>query len=70
VLGIASFLHPLTIDASARASLFMMTGMVTFLVVFMRSGWRLSRTEGVLLMGMAALRWSRDLATDLWTGVF
>ncbi|MCP4006219.1 MAG: calcium/sodium antiporter [bacterium] len=70
VLGLAAFLHPLTIVDTAQTSLFMMAGMFAFMVVFMRSGWRLSRIEGALLVGMAALRWSSDLAPAFWTGIF
>ena len=66
VLGLAAFLTPLSVSPVATPSIIMMTGMVALLLVFMRSGWRLSRTEGVLLIGMALLRWSRDLRPDLW----
>ncbi len=44
-----------------------MIAMVGVLVLFVRSGWRLSRSEGALLVTLALLRWSRDLTPWLWT---
>jgi cation:H+ antiporter len=67
VLGLAAVLNPMAIDPGARPSIFMMTAMVGLLVVFMRSGWRLSRAEGLLLIAIAILRWSRDLAPGFWS---
>ena len=66
VLGLAAFLQPLTIDTDAHLSLWMMAAMMAVLLLFMRSGWRLSRMEGACLILMACLRWSRDLAPELW----
>ncbi len=66
VLGLAAFIHPLGINPTATRGVFMMVGMVGILLLFMRSGWRLSRTEGCLLIGLAFARWSRDLAPGIW----
>ncbi len=66
VLGLAAFLQPLTIHPGARLSLVMMAAMMAVLLLFMRSGWRLSRMEGACLILMACLRWSHDLAPELW----
>ena len=66
VLGLAAFLQPLTIQASARWSLVMMAGMVTVLLLFLRSGFRLSRAEGTALFVIALLRWTRDLGPSIW----
>lgn len=66
VLGLAAFLHPLHIDPGSAESILLMIAMVGILVVFMRSGWRLSRSEGCLLIAFAILRWSRDLGPGLW----
>ena len=68
VLGLAAFLHPLQIDPVSRGSILMMVVMVGVLVLFMRSGWRLSRWEGAFLVGFATLRWSHDLAPGFWNG--
>lgn len=65
VLGLAGVLHPMTLDPAARASLLALTGMVVVVLVMMRSGWRVSRVEGVALVMLAALRWVLDFATRL-----
>jgi cation:H+ antiporter len=67
VLGLAAVLQPLQIHYTAMPSLFMMTGMVFLVLVFMRTGWRLTRAEGLFLMLLAILRWSTDLAPGLWS---
>ncbi len=66
VLGLAAFLNPLTITPAAQTSLLLMAAMMAVLLLFMRSGWRLSRMEGACLILMACLRWSRDLAPGFW----
>jgi len=63
VLGLAGILHPMALDPAARASLLALTGMVVVVLVMMRSGWRVSRAEGVTLLMLAALRWVLDFAT-------
>ncbi len=63
VLGVAGILHPMSLDPAARASLLALTAMVVVVMVMMRSGWRVSRLEGVTLVMLAALRWVLDLAT-------
>ena len=66
VLGLAALIHPMTINAIAWPNIVMMTVMVAVLLLFMRTGWRLTRVEGAFLILIAALRWSRDLAPDLF----
>lgn len=63
VLGVAGILHPMALDPAARASLAALTAMVFVVMVMMRSGWRVSRAEGVTLVMIAALRWVLDLAS-------
>ena len=60
VLGLAGTLNPMTINPNAYSSLLMLTGMVTLVIVFMRTGWRLTRTEGAILFGIGAVRWIFD----------
>jgi cation:H+ antiporter len=48
-------------------SVVLMAGMLSVLILFMRTGWCLTRTEGVLLVAIALLRWSRDLIPELWS---
>ncbi len=66
VLGLAAFLHPLQVSPLATPSIVMMTCMVAFVLVFMRTGWRLTRLEGLALVALAVVRWSRDLAPEMW----
>ena len=44
----------------------MMTIMVAMVLVFMRTGWTLTRLEGLALVGLAIVRWSRDLLPQVW----
>ena len=60
VLGLAGTLRPLTIDAAGLQSLYVLVGMVLLVVVFMRTGWRVSRAEGVLLIVLNLIRWFFD----------
>jgi len=60
VLGLAGTLRPLTIDAAGLQSLYVLVGMVFLVIVFMRTGYRVSRTEGVFLVGFNLVRWVFD----------
>jgi cation:H+ antiporter len=60
VLGLAGTLRPLTIDAAGLQSLYVLVGMVFLVVVFMRTGWRVSRAEGFFLVGLNLVRWVFD----------
>jgi cation:H+ antiporter len=60
VLGLAGTLRPLTIDASGLESLYVLVGMIFLVVVFMRTGWRISRAEGVFLIVLNLVRWVLD----------
>lgn len=62
VLGVAGMLHPMPLAAAARPSLLALSGMVVVVLIMMRSGWRVSRWEGVTLLTLAALRWVLDFA--------
>ncbi len=57
VLGLAGTLRPLTIDAAGLQSLYVLVGMVFLVVVFMRTGYRVSRAEGVFLVTINLVRW-------------
>ena len=63
VLGVAGLLHPMTLAPAARTSLLALTAMVFVVFLMMRTNWRLSRTEGLILVVLAALRWALDFAT-------
>ena len=60
VLGLAGMIRPLEIDAMARTSLAALSAMVLIVFLFMRSGWRVSRVEGLVLFLIALTRWSMD----------
>ena len=62
VLGLAGMLRPMEIDVMARISLFALCGMVLLVLLFMRTGWRVSRLEGLALVAIAASRWGLDLS--------
>ena len=57
VLGIASIMKELPVDIGARTNLIMLVTMVILALVFMRTGWRLSRREGVVLVLIGVGRW-------------
>jgi cation:H+ antiporter len=60
VLGLAGILRPLTIDPAGLGSLYILVGMVALVVVFMRTGFRVSRGEGLFLVGLNLIRWIFD----------
>ena len=62
VLGLAGMLRPVEIDGMARISLVALCGMVFLALFFMRTGWRVSRLEGLALVVVAMLRWGFDFS--------
>lgn len=60
VLGLAAVIHPISTEPAARLSLVAVTAMIVVTLAFMRSGWRISRVEGALLIAFALLRWGLD----------
>ncbi|RJP53809.1 MAG: sodium:calcium antiporter [Anaerolineaceae bacterium] len=60
VLGLAAILQPMRIDPSAYTSLYVLSGMVILAVILMRTGWKLSRWEGALLLIINIVRWIMD----------
>lgn len=62
VLGLAGILSPVTISPTARVSLLVLCGLVLLAVILMRSGWKLSRREGLALVIVAAVVWVSDFA--------
>ena len=61
VLGVASMARPVIIETGAFSGLTLMAGMAVVITFMMRSDWRLSRTEGGLLLGMGLARWAFNL---------
>jgi cation:H+ antiporter len=64
VLGLTLVLSPLQVPAGALGSMLVLNVAVLAVLVFMRSGWRISRLEGALLVSVALLRWAMDIG--LW----
>ena len=62
VLGLAALLNPLAVAPAALDGVLMMGVALAVLFVMMRSGWRLSRTEGLILLAIALVRWGLDLS--------
>jgi cation:H+ antiporter len=64
VLGLAGMVRPLTIDAAGLESLHILVAMVLLVVVFMRTGFRVSRLEGFFLVGLNLIRWIFDFSAQ------
>jgi cation:H+ antiporter len=58
VLGVASLIRDLQVDLGARIDLVMLILMVLLALVFMRTGWRISRAEGLILVIIGMSRWA------------
>ena len=65
VLGLAGVVQtsPMVIDSAGLSSLMLLSGMVIFVVILMRVGWKLNRWEGVMLILINLLRWIFDFAS-------
>ncbi|MEJ2068061.1 MAG: calcium/sodium antiporter [Deltaproteobacteria bacterium] len=62
VLGLAGMFGPLRIDPAGLQSVYLLVGMVALVVVFMRTGFRVSRAEGLILIGISIIRWIFDFS--------
>ena len=62
VLGVAGMVHPLDIDPAARWSLLALCAMVFLVLYFIKTGWKVSRLEGGILVLIALLRWVFDFS--------
>ncbi|MFO8101486.1 MAG: calcium/sodium antiporter [Dehalococcoidia bacterium] len=58
VLGLAAILGDLPdVDIEARSNLIALAGMVLMVLIFMRTGWRITRKEGIVLVVVGVVRW-------------
>lgn len=64
VLGLAGMLGPLHIDAIGLQSLYLLVAMVALVVIFMRTGFQVSRAEGFILIAINLLRWVLDFSSQ------
>ncbi|MCA9956778.1 MAG: calcium/sodium antiporter, partial [Anaerolineales bacterium] len=60
VLGLAGLLSPMAVNPAAQSSILLLGGMVVLVVILMRTGWKLSRWEGGLLILITIGRWILD----------
>ncbi len=57
VLGLAGIMRDLPVDSSARSNLIALSVMVLVVLIFMRTGWKISRKEGIVLVSAGLVRW-------------
>ena len=60
VLGVASMLKNLQIVQTEYTSLILLVFTLGIIMIMIRTGWKISRVEGGILIGIALLRWSFD----------
>jgi len=63
VLGLAGMLGPLRIDEAGLNSLYLLVCVVALVIVFMRTGFRVSRMEGLTLIAINIVRWIADFSS-------
>ncbi|MBE0643449.1 MAG: calcium/sodium antiporter [Bacteroidetes bacterium] len=61
VLGLAAMLRPLHIAPEAWESVVILAVFMLIVVGMMRTGWKISRTEGAILLVLTAIRWWMNL---------
>jgi cation:H+ antiporter len=57
VLGLASILRNIPVDEGVRVNMMVLVAMVVLVIIFMRSGWIVSRKEGYVLVTLGMMRW-------------
>jgi len=62
VLGLAGAVRPMSISPGGFGSLMMLLALVVGVVVMMRTGWRVSRREGAVLVALNLARWISDFS--------
>jgi len=67
VLGVAGIINPMTLsDPAAYNSLIMLSGMVILVIIFLRTGWKISKKEGMILVTIGIARWLADFGFYKW----
>lgn len=61
VLGVAAIINPLAVNPVAISSVLILFGMVVVVFIFMRTGWQVSRREGILLVAFNAIRFWAEI---------
>ena len=57
VLGIAGIMRNLSVGLDAQINLIILSFMIAVVLIFMRTGWVVSRKEGIILVMIGLLRW-------------
>jgi cation:H+ antiporter len=57
VLGLTAIMNDLTVASGAHSNLLVLIGMVALVIIFMRTNWKLTRVEGIILIIIGLLRW-------------
>ncbi len=57
VLGLAAIMRNLSVDIGAHSNMILLAMMVLIVLVFMRTGWQVSRKEGLVLVSIGLVRW-------------
>jgi len=60
VLGLTCLLKPLPVSDEASSGLIVLVGMVGLVLILLRTGWKVRRWEGALLIGINLVRWAGD----------
>ncbi|WP_272699343.1 calcium/sodium antiporter [Desulfovibrio sp. Fe33] len=60
VLGLTCLLKPLPVSPEASSGLILLVAMVGLVMILLRTGWKLTRWEGGLLVGINLFRWAHD----------
>lgn len=63
VLGIAAVIHPLAVDPDALIGFALLAGITAVVTVLLATGRRLTRLEGVVLVGLVCAYWGVSLGT-------
>ena len=60
VLGLTTIIRPLIVSEEAFSGLIVLVCMVGLVLVMLRTGWRVTRLEGGILIGINLARWAKD----------
>ncbi len=61
VLGLAGAINPMQVQPESQDSIYMLCALVFVVVVMMRTGWKVSRVEGAILVIVNLIRWFFDV---------
>jgi cation:H+ antiporter len=56
----AAIIRPLTLESSEYTSLILLAVSLIIIFIMMRTGWKISKLEGIILLIIALSRWGYD----------